>query len=84
MVWFHGGGYAVGSGGSVRYDGSNLARKRDVVWSPHHRLTRFDSSICRASRAKFADSGNVGMLDIVAALDGCRQHRELWRRSPAT
>src|SRR5215470_5037597 len=42
MVWFHGGGYAVGSGGSVRYEGSNLARKREVVVvTVNHRLNAF-------------------------------------------
>jgi para-nitrobenzyl esterase len=31
MVWFHGGGFSGGSGGNVRYDGTHLARKHDVV-----------------------------------------------------
>jgi para-nitrobenzyl esterase len=31
MVWIHGGGYAYGSGGSLAYDGTNLARGADVV-----------------------------------------------------
>src|SRR6185437_5475015 len=31
MVWFHGGGFAAGSGSAASYDGVNLARKRDVV-----------------------------------------------------
>jgi para-nitrobenzyl esterase len=71
MVWFHGGGYAVGSGGSVRYDGSNLARKRDmVVVTVNHRLNAFGFlDLSSVGGAKFADSGNVGMLDIVAALE---------------
>ncbi len=30
MVWFHGGGYAVGSGQERVNDGANLARKQDV------------------------------------------------------
>jgi len=33
MVWFHGGGFTSGSGGSVRYDGTNLAARRDWCWS---------------------------------------------------
>jgi para-nitrobenzyl esterase len=71
MVWFHGGGYAVGSGGSVRYDGSNLARKRDmVVVTVNHRLNAFGFlDLSSVGGAKFAGSGNVGMLDIVAALE---------------
>ena len=31
MVWFHGGGQRTGSGNSIFYDGSELARKHDVV-----------------------------------------------------
>ncbi|HLK82456.1 MAG TPA: carboxylesterase family protein [Xanthobacteraceae bacterium] len=76
MVWLHGGGYTVGSGGSVRYDGSNLARKRDVVAvTVNHRLNAFgflDLSSIRG--AKFADAGNVEMLDIVAALEWVRDN----------
>jgi para-nitrobenzyl esterase len=76
MVWFHGGGYAVGSGGSVRYDGSNLARKRDmVVVTVNHRLNAFGFlDLSSVGGAKFAGSGNVGMLDIVAALEWVRDN----------
>jgi para-nitrobenzyl esterase len=76
MVWFHGGGYAVGSGGSVRYDGSNLAHKRDiVVVTVNHRLNAFGFlDLSSVGGAKFAGSGNVGMLDIVAALEWVRDN----------
>jgi para-nitrobenzyl esterase len=76
MVWFHGGGYAVGSGGSVRYDGSNLARKRDmVVVTVNHRLNAFGFlDLTSIGGAQFAGSGNVGMLDIVAALEWVRDN----------
>lgn len=76
MVWFHGGGYAVGSGGSVRYDGSNLARKHDVVVvTVNHRLNAFGFlDLSTIGGAKFADSANVGMLDIVAALEWVRDN----------
>jgi para-nitrobenzyl esterase len=76
MVWFHGGGYAVGSGGSVRYDGSNLARKRDmVVVTVNHRLNAFGFlDLTSIGGARFAGSGNVGMLDIVAALEWVRDN----------
>jgi para-nitrobenzyl esterase len=76
MVWFHGGGYVVGSGGSVRYDGSNLARKRDVVVvTVNHRLNAFGFlDLSSVGGDKFADSANVGMLDIVAALEWVRDN----------
>jgi para-nitrobenzyl esterase len=31
MVWFHGGGQRTGSGNSIFYDGTELARKHNVV-----------------------------------------------------
>jgi para-nitrobenzyl esterase len=75
MAWFHGGGYVVGSGGSVRYDGSNLARKHDVVVvTVNHRLNAFGFLDLSGIDARFADSGNVGLLDIVAALEWVRDN----------
>ena len=42
MVWLHGGGYAGASGNWLLYDGTNLARKEDVVFvSVNHRLNLF-------------------------------------------
>ena len=71
MVWFHGGGFSGGSGGNVRYDGTNLARKHDVVLvTVNHRLNAFGFLyLGKLGGEKYADSGNVGMLDIVAALN---------------
>ena len=43
MVWMHGGGYTAGSGNDLlSYDGTNLARRGDVVVVTHnHRLNAF-------------------------------------------
>ena len=42
MVWLHGGGFSGGSGNWLLYDGTNLARKEDVVVvSVTHRLNLF-------------------------------------------
>ena len=39
MVWMHGGGFSSGSGNYLLYDGTNLAKKEDVVVvSVNHRL----------------------------------------------
>ena len=85
MVWFHGGGYAVGSGGSVRYDGSNLARKRKVVVvTVNHRLNAFGFlDLSSLGGARFADSANVGMLDVVAALAWVRDNIANFGGDPA-
>jgi para-nitrobenzyl esterase len=76
MVWFHGGGFAVGSGGSVRYDGTNLAHKHDVVLvTVNHRLNAFGFlNLAEIGGARYASSGNAGMLDIVAALEWVRDN----------
>jgi para-nitrobenzyl esterase len=76
MVWLHGGGFSAGSGGSVRYDGSNLARKHDVVVvTVNHRLNLFGFlGLAGIGGANYADAGNAGMLDIVAALQWVRDN----------
>ena len=75
MLWIHGGGYAFGSGMSLGYDGTNLARSGDVVVvSINHRLTIFGHLYLGAIDKKYADSGNAGILDIVAALEWVRDN----------
>ena len=71
MVWLHGGGFTTGSGSSAWYDGVNLARKQDVVVvTLNHRLNVVGyCGLGQLGGARFADSGNAGMLDIVQALN---------------
>jgi para-nitrobenzyl esterase len=70
MVWLHGGGFSGGSGNWVLYDGTNLARKEDVVVvAVNHRLNLFGFlHLADLGGEKWANSSNVGMQDIVAAL----------------
>ncbi len=76
MVWMHGGGYFTGSGGAPGLDGSNLARRGDVVVvTLNHRLNAFGyCHLAEAGGDPFADSGNAGMLDIVIALEWVRDN----------
>jgi len=76
MVWLHGGGYTGGSDGAPTYDGANLARKQDVVVvGINHRLNVFGYLyLGEIAGEKYADSGNVGMLDIVLALKWVRDN----------
>ena len=71
MVWLHGGGYSAGSGQELpSYDGRNLAEKGDVVVvTLNHRLNVLGFLDLSAYGEKYVASGNVGLLDIVAALD---------------
>ena len=70
MVWLHGGGYEAGSPNATSYDGRNLADRHDVVLvAVAHRLNVFGFLYLGGLFGPtYADSGNVGMLDIVAAL----------------
>jgi para-nitrobenzyl esterase len=76
MVWLHGGGFTAGSGQELlSYDGERLARRGDVVViSLNHRLNVFGYLNLAQYGSRFADSGNVGQLDIVAALEWVRDN----------
>jgi para-nitrobenzyl esterase len=70
MVWLHAGGCGAGGGSADWTDGTNLARKHDVVVvSLNHRLNIFGYLyLGDIGGPKYAESGNAGILDIVAAL----------------
>ncbi len=71
MVWLHGGGYTAGSSCELpSYDGENLSRTGDVVVvSINHRLNVLGFLDLSAVDEKYAQSANVGMMDVVAALE---------------
>ena len=71
IVWLHGGGFSSGNAIEQNgYGGENLAKYGDVVFcSVNHRLNAFGySDFASVGGEKYLHSGNVGMLDIVAAL----------------
>ncbi len=73
MLWCHGGGFD--SGTSAWNPGMGLAKKDVVVVSLNHRLNIIgflDLSATGDPRYKY--SGNVGMMDVVAALEWIRQN----------
>jgi para-nitrobenzyl esterase len=77
MFWIHGGGFVNGNGiEQDGYNGENLARKGDVVFvSVNHRLGPLGfTNLAGVAGDKFAASGNVGMLDLVAALEWVRDN----------
>jgi para-nitrobenzyl esterase len=76
MVWLHGGAFISGNGSQPRVDGTNLARKGNVVVvTLNHRLGAFGYlHLAEIGGADYAASGNVGMLDIVAALEWVRDN----------
>ncbi len=70
LVWFHGGGYSIGSGNSRWFDGTHLARNHDVVVvTVNHRLSVFGYyQLPPEAGPAFRESGNAGMLDLIASL----------------
>ncbi len=70
MVWFHPGGFATGSASKTVFDGIRLCRKGDVVVvTVTHRLNVFGHLyLARLGGSEFSDSGNAGLLDLIAAL----------------
>jgi para-nitrobenzyl esterase len=77
IVWLHGGGFTNGNGiEQDGYDGENFARLGNVVYcSLNHRLGPFGfTDLSSFGGEKYAQSGNVGMLDIVAALKWVREN----------
>ncbi|HKK46143.1 MAG TPA: carboxylesterase family protein [Balneolaceae bacterium] len=77
LVWLHGGGFR--NGNSIEqdgYKGENLSRKGDIVFvSINHRLGPIGfSDLSGVGGSKYADSGNVGALDMVAALEWVKEN----------
>jgi para-nitrobenzyl esterase len=83
FFWIHGGGFSIGSGASAWYDGTNVARKQDVVVvTINHRLNVFGYCHLGAFDPRFADSSNIGTLDCVAALRWVRDNIERFGGDP--
>ncbi len=77
IVWLHGGGFTNGNGiEQDGYKGENLSRYGDIVFcSLNHRLGPLGfTNLAGIGGEKYAASGNVGMLDIVAALEWIRDN----------
>jgi len=84
LVWMHGGGFAAGN--SIEqdgYHGANLARYGDIVFvSVNHRLNVFGYSDLSYAGPDFAASGNVGVMDLVAALQWVHNNIENFGGDP--
>jgi para-nitrobenzyl esterase len=76
MVWIHGGGFIEGSARNTWYDGANLAGRGDVVVvTVQYRLGAWGFlDVSETGGQDFAHSGNVGLLDQVAALKWVKEN----------
>jgi para-nitrobenzyl esterase len=76
IVWIHGGSFINGSGSIPWYDGSSLAARGDVVVvTINYRLGVFGYlSLKGLGGDTYESSGNLGLLDQVAALSWIREN----------
>jgi para-nitrobenzyl esterase len=76
LVWFHPGGYSGGTSNELEADGARLSRRGNVtVVTVNHRLNAFGHLfLAELGGDEFADSGNVGILDLILALEWVRDH----------
>jgi para-nitrobenzyl esterase len=75
MVWLHGGAWVSCAGSAPGFDGAALAREGDVVVvTINHRLNLLGYLKLDDPDEQFAQSGNAGVLDMVAALRWVRDN----------
>ena len=73
LVYFHGGAYATGSVADPLNDGRHLASRGDVVVvTVNHRLNALGYLYLARLDPRFPDSGNLGQLDLILALQWIR------------
>ena len=84
MVWLHGGGFSAGSGNYLLYDGTNLAKKEDVVVvAVNHRLNIFGFlHLADLGGDAWAGATNAGIQDLVAALQWVHENIESFGGDP--
>ena len=70
MVWIHGGGFRVGAGDNLMYNGVKLASEGVVVVSFNYRLnvSGFLAHPALSAESGHGASGNYGLMDQIAAL----------------
>jgi para-nitrobenzyl esterase len=85
MFWVHGGAFNTGTGSWPLYDGTPLARRDDVVVvTINHRLGALGYlNLAELGGSDYAESGNVGMLDIALALQWVRDNIEGFGGDPS-
>lgn len=84
LVWFHPGAFSSDTSNRIETDGARLARRGNVVVvTVNHRLNAFGYLYLAAfGGPDLADSGNVGMLDLVLALRWVRDNAAVFGGDP--
>jgi len=75
MVWIHGGGFIESSARNTWYDGARLAGRGVVVVTLQYRLGAWGFlELSEIGGQEFAQSGNLGLLDQIAALKWVKEN----------
>lgn len=90
MVWFHGGGFVVGSTTNDAYQLNNFANREDIVMvSANYRLGMFGSMDMsevpdgdKFKKADFKDSQNLSLRDFICALEWVQENIEAFGGDP--
>ena len=83
MVWLHGGGFSSGSANDEMYNGTNLAKNQNVVVvGVNHRLGTFGHLNLSAYGDEYKYSANIGMDDIVKALEWINKNIDKFGGNP--
>lgn len=84
MVWLHGGGFFAGSAiEQIAYEGENMCKLGQVVVvSVNHRLNVLGYCDLSAFGEEYANSGNAGTDDLVAALRWIRDNIQSFGGDP--
>lgn len=85
FIWIHGGGYATGSGHDLAcYEGRSLAAKGDIVTvNINHRLNVLGYADLSGLGGEYSNSVNLGMQDIVKALEWVHDNIEKFGGDPS-
>ncbi|HUD29899.1 MAG TPA: carboxylesterase family protein [Novosphingobium sp.] len=84
MVYFHGGAYSGGSVTDPLTHGTHLAADGDVVVvTVNQRLNALGYAWLKPFGTQYADSGNLGQLDLILALQWVRTHIAKFGGDPA-
>ncbi len=84
MVWLHGGGFTAGSAiEQITYEGENMSKfGQVVVVSVNHRLNLLGYCDLSFFGEEYANSGNAGIDDLIAALQWVQNNIESFGGDP--
>ncbi|MBQ4089844.1 MAG: carboxylesterase/lipase family protein [Clostridia bacterium] len=74
LVYFHGGGFATGTGSIVLGSDKLVSEEDIVIVGVNHRLNVFGYLYLGAIDEKYAESGMAGILDLVLSLEWVRDN----------